>query len=71
MDTNQLAKDIGGLAAVATLLAHFLLPSLPLTPGRVQLLLVLIGGLLIGDWIWEQYFHGTSSGQQQDRGNNS
>lgn len=55
MDTNRLAKDIGGLAAILVLLAHFVLPGLPLTAIRVQVLLFLIGALLVGDWMADRF----------------
>lgn len=55
MDSNQLAKDIGGLAAILVLLAHFVVPGLPLTALRVQVLLFLIGALLVGDWMAELF----------------
>lgn len=51
----EFAKAAGGLATVGTLLAHFIHPALPLTAVRVQVLLFLIGVLLIGDWVAEQY----------------
>lgn len=50
---KRAAKAAGGFAAVLTLLAHFWLPSLPLTVVRVELLLVLIGLLLGIDMVSE------------------
>lgn len=52
---TKAAKAIGGLAAVLTLLAHFWLPSLPLTVVRVELLLFLIGILLGVDMLTEHF----------------
>lgn len=50
---KRAAKATGGLAAVLTLLAHFWIPSLPLTAIRVEILLFLIGVLLGLDIITE------------------
>lgn len=52
---TKAAKATGGLAAVFTLLAHFWLPSLPLTVVRVELLLFLIGVLLGLDMLTENF----------------
>lgn len=52
---TRAAKAVGGLAAVFTLLAHFWLPTLPLTVVRVELLLFLIGILLGVDMLTENF----------------
>lgn len=52
---TRAAKATGGLGAVFTLLAHFWLPSLPLTLVRVELLLFLIGVLLGLDLLTENF----------------
>lgn len=52
---TRAAKAVGGLGAVFTLLAHFWLPSLPLTLVRVELLLFLIGVLLGLDMLTENF----------------
>lgn len=49
------ARGIGGTAAIATLLAHFWLPSLPLSVARVELLLLIIGLLLGMDAVLERW----------------
>ena len=46
VDWIELARGLGGLAAILTLLAHFILPSVPFDIIRVQVLLLLIGILL-------------------------
>lgn len=55
IDWTRAVKAIGGLASVMTLLAHFWLPSLPLTLVRVELLLFLIGVLLGLDILTENF----------------
>lgn len=66
---TKAAKAIGGLAAVLTLLAHFWLPALPLTPMRVQLLLVLIGALLGLDMLFEHVPVSIDTSQTDDGDN--
>ena len=69
---TKAAKAIGGLAATATLLAHFWLPSLPLTVVRVELLLFLIGILLGVDMLTENFpvSVGIETGSNDNEGTN-
>lgn len=69
---TKAAKATGGLAAVITLLAHFWLPSLPLTVVRVELLLFLIGILLGVDMLTENFpvSVGIETGSNDNEGQN-
>jgi len=46
VDWIEMARGLGGLAAVLTLLAHLLIPAFQFDIVRVQILLILIGVLL-------------------------